>query len=362
MLNKILKIFLTVVGAVLGASVWWLCRDLYQYFSGTPAVLDHTMQFWIMLGGAIGVGLLFFFLSDRFVKAFQKAVRAILDHVSGLSPAKVFSGILGLILGLVVAALVSIIIGQIPVPLISVLLTIFDFLFFGYMGFTLGMSHRFDLAMILSKKSGKSGDGKAASPKILDTSVIIDGRILDICKTGIFEGEMIVPEFVLGELQRIADSGDSIKRTRGRRGLDILREMQKTPGIPVRIVDKDYDDIAEVDIKLLRMAKDMDGKVVTNDYNLNKVAQLQGVSVFNINELSNAVKPVLATGEELVVTIVKDGKEQGQGVAYLDDGTMIVVDGGSGMNDQMAQVVVTSVLQTVAGRMVFARLKTKVEV
>jgi len=192
---------------------------------------------------------------------------------------------------------------------------------------------------------------------VLDTSVIIDGRIFDICKTGIVEGTLVIPGFVLQELRHVADSADSLKRNRGRRGLDILNKIQKELDVPVKVDERDYEDMAEVDAKLLRLAAELNGVVVTNDYNLNKVAAVQGVLVLNINELANAVKPVVLPGEEMVVTILKDGKEAGQGVAYLDDGTMIVVDGGRRYMNETVEVTVTSVLQTAAGRMIFAKLK-----
>jgi uncharacterized protein YacL len=193
--------------------------------------------------------------------------------------------------------------------------------------------------------------------KILDTSVIIDGRIADICKTGFLDGTMVIPEFVLEELQHIADSSDLLKRNRGRRGLDILNKIQKELDVKVLIYEGDFDDITEVDSKLVRLAKVLKGKVVTNDYNLNKVCELQGVSVLNINDLANAVKPIVLPGEEIHVQVIKDGKEHGQGVAYLDDGTMIVVEGGRDYIGMNIEVLVTSVLQTSAGRMIFAKPK-----
>lgn len=194
-------------------------------------------------------------------------------------------------------------------------------------------------------------------PKILDTSVIIDGRIADICQTGFIEGSVIIPEFVLEELRHIADSSDGLKRNRGRRGLDILNRIQKELKIEVKIVDIDFEDVQEVDIKLIKLAKQMDGFVVTNDFNLNKVSVLHGVKVLNINELANAVKPVVLPGEEMVVFVVKEGKENKQGIAYLDDGTMIVVEEGRRFINETIEVVVTSVLQTAAGRMIFAKSK-----
>lgn len=193
--------------------------------------------------------------------------------------------------------------------------------------------------------------------KILDTSSIIDGRIADLCKTGFLEGVLIIPHFVLNELQKIADSSDPLRRNRGRRGLDILNKIQKENQVAVRIFDMDYEDLTEVDTKLLRLARELEAKVVTNDFNLNKVAELYGVEVLNINELSNAIKPVVLPGEEMVVHVLRDGKEYGQGIGYLEDGTMIVVEGGKNYIGLNIEILVTSVLQTSAGRMIFAKPK-----
>ena len=191
--------------------------------------------------------------------------------------------------------------------------------------------------------------------------MIIDGRIFDICQTGFIEGPLIIPGFVLEELRHIADSSDSLKRNRGRRGLDVLNRIQKELNIPVETIEKDFEGVAEVDTKLLKLAQLLGGKVVTNDYNLNKIAEFQGVPVLNINELANAVKPVVLPGEEMSVQVIKDGKETGQGIAYLDDGTMIVVDGGRKFIGEIIDVIVTSVLQTAAGRMIFAKPKELME-
>ena len=200
---------------------------------------------------------------------------------------------------------------------------------------------------------------KAGQPRkryrVLDTSVIIDGRISDICETGFLDGTLVVPQFVLKELQMVADSSDSMKRNRGRRGLDILQKMQKMAGVEVVVSDMDFADIREVDLKLIELARTLAGKIVTNDFNLNKVAQLRGVEVLNINELANAIKPVVLPGELMKVFILKEGKEYNQGVAYLDDGTMVVVDNARKMIGKTIDVVVTSVLQTTAGKMIFGR-------
>jgi uncharacterized protein YacL len=191
--------------------------------------------------------------------------------------------------------------------------------------------------------------------RILDTSVIIDGRIADLCETGFLDGTLVIAQFVLKELQLVADSGDSLKRNRGRRGLDILQKIQKMAGVDVMISDIDFPDIREVDLKLIELARTLRGKIVTNDFNLNKVAQLRGVQVLNINELANALKPVVLPGEYMKVFILKEGKEYNQGVAYLDDGTMVVVDNARRMISRNIDVVVTSVLQTTAGKMIFGR-------
>jgi uncharacterized protein YacL len=203
--------------------------------------------------------------------------------------------------------------------------------------------------------------GLVSGRKLLDTSVIIDGRIADLCETGFLDGVFVIPQFILHELQHIADSSDSLKRARGRRGLDILHRIQNMPGLAVHIVEEDFPQIKDVDAKLVALAKRQGAKIVTNDLNLNKVAELQGVRVLNINELSNALRPVVLPGESMRVFVLREGKEAGQGVAYLDDGTMIVVDEARRYIGKNMDVVVTSVLQTTAGRMIFTRLKEEPE-
>ena len=213
----------------------------------------------------------------------------------------------------------------------------------------------------LKPEEAAPGEAESASlracPKVLDTSVIIDGRILDIEKAGFLEGEAVVPAFVLRELRHIADSADPLRRVRGRRGLDVLRKMQEEARCPVRVEERDYEDEAEVDVKLLRLAREIGGAVMTNDYNLNKVAGVAGVPVLNINELAEALRPQVLPGEEMTVHIVREGKEPGQGVAYLDDGTMVVIENGRSLVGETLGVEVTTVLQTSAGRMIFARPK-----
>jgi uncharacterized protein YacL len=265
---------------------------------------------------------------------------------------------IGLILGIIVANLLSNLFfsnlynhQQIVLPLLSVLYGIC-----GYIGLRIGFQKGEEVHFSGWKLFSKNPSQNESS-KILDTSVIIDGRIADITETGFVEGTLVIPQFVLNELQHIADSSDSIKRTRGKRGLEVLHHIQKQATVNVQIVDKDFPAIKEVDSKLIELAKEIGGKIVTNDSNLNKVAELQGIQVLNINELANSIKPVVLPGEEINVKILKEGKEIGQGIAYLDDGTMIVVDNGRRYMGKTIDVVVTSVLQTPAGRMIFARLK-----
>jgi uncharacterized protein YacL len=228
-------------------------------------------------------------------------------------------------------------------------------LLMGYVGLILG-AIKGDLLNLGAMGGLFDGERSAKrSPKILDTSVIIDGRISDICEAGFIEGTLIVPQFVLRELQLVADSSDSLKRNRGRRGLDILQRLQKISSVQVQIVEDDFPHIRAVDMKLIELAKALDAKIITNDFNLNKIAQLQGVTVLNVNELANALRPVVLPGETMRVFILKEGKEYNQGVAYLDDGTMVVVDNARKMISKTIDIAVTSVLQTTAGRMIFGK-------
>ncbi len=238
--------------------------------------------------------------------------------------------------------------------LTALFIRIFFLIIMPYIGFLVGTrkSEWLDPAYLL-RFFGEKSAGR--SYKILDTSVIIDGRISDLCDTAFIEGTLVVPQFVLKELQLVADSADGLKRQRGRRGLDILDHLQKSSQVTVMITEMDFPDIRDVDSKLIELAKRMDARIVTNDLNLNKVARLHGISVMNINELANALRPVVLPGEQMRVFIIKEGKEKDQGVAYLDDGTMVVVDNSRRMIGQTIDVTVTSVLQTTVGKMIFGR-------
>ena len=261
----------------------------------------------------------------------------------------------GLIAGLVVAFLASTLVARFKPAWVVLVIDVILYIAFGYLGWSAMSRRKGQFSMPVTGGHGKAHG--SARPKLLDTSVIIDGRIAEICDTGIIEGEIIVPSFVLRELQHIADSSDGLKRNRGRRGLDILKGMQDKKSVPITVVSTDYKDVDEVDAKLILMASELGGVVVTNDYNLNKVAAVRKVPVFNINELANALKPIAMPGEEMSVFVVKEGKEAGQGIGYMDDGTMIVIENGRRLVGETVDVTVTSVLQTSAGRMIFAKVK-----
>lgn len=356
MIDKILKAVITVIGATLGAFIGvFLNQNGLLKFENFQNVL-------VIIGISLVFGIIFFLLSTKIKKVVIGVVDAFERELLKFSTIDIIWGAVGLIVGFVIAFLISQPFSDIKY--IGTIVAILSYLIFGYLGIKISTRKKDDvmwpqinLKKATAVKKDKNARREIISPKILDTSVIIDGRISDICKTGFIEGTLVIPEFVLKELRHIADSSDSLKRNRGRRGLDILNILQKDDSVSVLIESKDYGDNIEVDIKLLKLAKELGGKVLTNDFNLNKVAEFQGVDVLNINELANAVKPVVLPGEEMTVMVVKDGKESGQGLAYLDDGTMIVVEGGKKCIGDSVVVTVTSVLQTAAGRMIFAKLK-----
>lgn len=282
-------------------------------------------------------------------------------RIRKLSLKTLLGAALGSILGIVGASLISIVIGRMTFDKSTEnFVQLLVLILMAYVGLVSGANkgEYLDLASF----GGLFSDSSIRKfCKVLDTSVIIDGRVADICKTGFLEGTLVVPQFVLRELQQIADSADSAKRNRGRRGLDVLEKIKSVPGVTVQIVEKDYPDVKEVDLKLIELAKEMAAKIVTNDFNLNKVSQLRGVEVLNINELANALKPVVLPGETMKVFILKEGKEYNQGVAYLDDGTMVVVDNARRMIGKTIATQVTSVLQTTAGKMIFGRFPEEAE-
>ncbi|MGL5694216.1 MAG: PIN/TRAM domain-containing protein [Peptostreptococcaceae bacterium] len=363
MIRKIMRAFIGIAGFVLGFTTYLALMKDIKFLTFGSEIRGFIIS--IVLG--IVFGIIFYTLEPWVIRKTKELVKILDTEISKYPQTDILLGAIGLIVGLVIAYLISGLVSTIiRIPLISGVISLIIYIFMGYLSVKISLKSREDLFNLskltrlstsIKDKGSKKDVNKSIPVKILDTSVIIDGRIADICQTGFVEGKLIIPKFVLNELQHIADSSDDLKRVRGRRGLDILNIIQKELNIEVEITEMDFEDIHEVDSKLLKLAQVMNGKVVTNDYNLNKVAQFQGVDVLNINELANAIKPVAIPGEEMVAQVVKEGKEANQGIAYLDDGTMIVVDGGRKHMGETIRVLVTSVLQTPAGRMIFGKPK-----
>lgn len=385
MLDRVLRFFITLFLAIAGGALLDLASPVLTMYVGTEilkmemGIVRITMGslICILLGAVLG-GLIGFLASPYFIRCLKRFSAWVEQQLGKMPIHDVIAGAIGLAIGLIIANLLGYSFAKIPI--VGDYIPVIFSIVFGYLGITITIKKRqeltglFDFVPRFMKEFAKMKEmragasqapaetAKAVAPKaedkaykLLDTSVIIDGRIADICDTGFIEGTLLIPVFVLEELQHIADSSDVLKRTRGRRGLDILQRIRQSTKVKVEITNVDFDDIAEVDSKLVRLGQQVGGKIITNDYNLNKVAQLRGVEVLNINELSNAVKPVVIPGETMHVTIVKAGKEPGQGVAYLDDGTMIVVENGYHHMNESITVEATSALQTAAGRMIFAK-------
>ncbi len=328
------------------AGVWWATLG--------DAPLELTALVFSLVGGLVGL-ILTPYITTR-------PARYVRERVNEMPAAVLVSGMIGLIVGLLVASLLAYPFSLLPQPFGQVLPFV-GAIVFSWLGISIFVMRQRDIfslfrgrvsGRLASEGAGQQNEGRSV---LLDTSVIIDGRIADIAKTGFISGTILVPKFVLNELQHIADSSDALKRNRGRRGLDVLNQLQKESTVPVQITDADVPGVREVDDKLVSLGKQLNCAVVTNDYNLNHVAQLQGVSVLNINELANAVKAVFLPGESLTIKIIQEGKEMGQGIGYLDDGTMVVVDDGRRHMNESISVQVTKIFQTTAGRMIFATPK-----
>ncbi|NLF79810.1 MAG: hypothetical protein GX572_01300 [Clostridia bacterium] len=361
MLRKIVQaavgIFLAVIGIVLAAKL----------LSPLLLVPDKPIIFYYGALALIGIimAVLGILLSLPLLKLTESGTERIAANFATMSASEIAGRIIGLITGLIIASLLGFSLSRID--LIGPYISIIAVLLFSYLGWLTGGKLGGDIFLLRAREPRVKAEKKPRgatdeaegrlTPKVLDTSVIIDGRIADIYRTGFLEGDLVIANFVLEELRHIADSSDSLKRNRGRGGLDTLNLLRDQFNPHVVITQQDYPKVAEVDSKLLRLAQDLGGVVVTNDFNLNKVARLQGMQVLNINELANAVKPIVLPGEEMIAHVIKEGKEANQGVAYLDDGTMIVVENGARYVGMQLAVIVTSILQTSAGRMVFARPK-----
>ncbi|MBR1806123.1 MAG: PIN/TRAM domain-containing protein [Selenomonadaceae bacterium] len=402
MLDRVMKFFITLTCAIIGAAGFHLASPLLvtylnpEFFQAETGIFELTLAslVCILAGAIIGivVGML---VSPFLIGRLGKFTAFVEKQLSKMPINDVIAGAVGLAIGLIIANLLGSAFARIP--LVGDYIPVVFSIVLGYLGIRITIKKRKEITgsfafiphvlkeILRSREADKPKDTKVVEKtpeavvpetvpaekakvnlvklqeakdknyKLLDTNVIIDGRIADICKTGFLEGTLLIPVFVLEELQHIADSSDTLRRVRGRRGLDVLQKVRENSGLDVEIMNVDFDDIQEVDSKLVRLAQKLGGKIITNDFNLNKVAQLRGVSVLNINDLSNAVKPVVIPGETMRVQVVKDGKEPGQGVAYLDDGTMIVIENGHRYLSRTISVEVTSALQTSAGRMIFAK-------
>ena len=368
MFKNIVKVVVTVIGAVIGYLIGNLIVSL-EYVTQYQIFSNVTFKTGIVIFFIFIFAIILFLLSSKIYYLIISTNKVIEKNLTKMTIVELVTGAVGAIILLIIAFFLTRPLGDIFPPLGSIIATLLNI-----------MAALFGANIMLKKKEeissyvnnlGKKDHSKVSketalkekkvlykgTPKVLDTSVIIDGRIYDICQTGFIEGKLVIPFFVLEELRHIADSSDSLKRNRGRRGLDILNSIQNELDIEVEIWEDDFPGVSEVDSKLLKLATHLSGQVVTNDYNLNKVAEFQRVPVLNINELANAVKPMLLPGEEMSLLISKIGKEQNQGIGYLDDGTMIVVEDGKNFVGDTIEVVVTSVLQTAAGRMIFAKPK-----
>lgn len=361
MAKKVIYLLLVAAFTGLGFVAGWKLID-----SGLIVFINelHEQFKFGLLGLSALIGLLVGIPVSPMIMRGSVRLTVFIEQYLQSAPAQdLVMGSVGLILGLIIANLMGSILSYFG--LIGKTIWLLVTLLLSYLGLSIGIKKREELVGLFAnlpkfgKERNAKPDSRGGNSKILDTSVIIDGRISDLCESGFIEGTLIIPAFVIEELRHIADSSDLLKRNRGRRGLDILNKMRKKLDVKVQIYDSNrgLENIVEVDSKLVKLGQQLNAKIITNDYNLNKVAELQGVKVLNINELANAIKPVVLPGEEMVVQVVKDGKEVGQGVAYLDDGTMIVVEGGRRYMNHTMPVLVTSVLQTAAGRMIFARPK-----
>lgn len=353
MFKKIMKVVMLLIGGAAGYGVSLLAISLVPTF--------HNYSIYVSVFLSILFAIIFYLLSDTIFTRLINVGDRVEIELRRFTSLDLILGLAGLLLGLVIAFLLSQLVMNIGIPVLGPVLSVIFYILFPYIGIIV-TTRRKDISNIGEKFAQKSTVKKSKKKetslyKILDTSVIIDGRIKDIASSGFIEGTLVIPNFVLQELQHIADSADDQRRKRGRRGLDILKQMQNEAIVDIEISNEKIDTVEEIDDKILELAAMMDAKVLTNDYNLNKVAQVRGIEVLNINELANAVKPVILPSEELVVEIVRAGKEKNQGLAYLSDGTMIVVEEAKKRIGEKLKVEITTVLQTAAGKMMFAKIK-----
>lgn len=375
--QRLLRALIALVGAGIGAAV--AAGVLQAIAFATPGYRVPVRALAIIYTSTCAVGgLIFLLLSNRILQRCVDWGNRLEQRMDKMPFSQMMGCVWGLICGLIIAALTSQILNFVGTSLFTTAISAILYVVFATLGLSIGYKRAADFAEMqerftgfrerraqrkIAKRSREAEEEDeteavlAPHPKLLDTSVLIDGRIFDVIRAGFLEGELVVPQFVLDELRRIADSADPLRRNRGRRGLELLQKAQQSADIPLRIDGTDWPDETDADVKLLRLATELNGLVVTNDYNLNKVAALSGMKVLNLNDLAGALKPAVIAGEELALSITKEGKEPNQGVGYLDDGTMIVVEGGRAHVGQTVTVIVTSVLQTSAGRMIFSKMK-----
>lgn len=376
MLKKIFNWFFAILGGLVGYEILMLLSKIIYATSHIEVSKVMSIEEQALMGGIFVI--IFAIIFYRIAPSLTKKSRTLADNIGndlqGVSASTLIGGVVGLVIGMIIAYLLSRIYESvITEKTLYLTVTIVIYSFLAFLGTVIGSKKGSELISNMSQNMktrnpeadelnlGYNAKQKKIQrvPKILDTSVIIDGRILEILKTGFVEGPIVIPEFVLVELRHIADSSDGLKRSKGRRGLDILNKIQEDYGIEIYNTDseKALKEIPEVDVKLLKLGQIMKAKVVTNDFNLNKVALIKGVPVLNINELSNALKPMVIPGEKMTVTLIKEGKDREQAIAYLDDGTMIVVEDGKKKIGETAEIDVTSVIQTAAGRMIFGKVR-----
>lgn len=353
------RIIMAVAGALGAVGIIAAMLDMLKHFSIFAADARLFYKLMPVYAAAFLAGGISAYMLAPLAYGLVRGFIARLTELAGSKPLpELMLGLAGATLGIIAAFCISELIARMDMGLLGAVINaiIYSVLTAAGYAITCGRWQELPLPAAFSATHAAHSAAGSNVPKVLDTSVLVDGRIFDICRTGFMEGPLILPRFVIAELQQIADSADALRRNRGRRGLDIVTRIQKELDIELRIDETDFPDTQEVDIKLLKLTKLLHGSVMTNDYNLNKVAEVSGVSVLNINELAGALKPVLLPGEELDVQIVREGRENGQGVAFMEDGTMIVIENGRRFIGRTVTISVNTVLQTAAGRMIFARI------
>ena len=359
-MEKLLRLLLVLLGVGIGLALAQLGLALYRLSHQTADIPAWVPVAAYTAMGVLG-GLILLLLSRRIIRRVSSLSQEMQREFDKMPVNQLLSAVIGLILGLIVAALLRQMLTFLGNGVAGAALTAILYLTLGALGYNIGKRRSREFMAMITRLSGAREKSKIrkhgyASRKYVDTSAIIDGRILEVAKTGFIEGEFVVPQYVVDELQHVADSSDDSRRERGRRGLEILREMQDSLK-QLTIDPADIEDLQDVDVKLLRQARDCGGTVITVDYNLQKAAAVSEVRTLNVNELAEALRPAIVQGMEMRVRVEKEGREPGQGVAHLDDGTMIVIENGKALIGEETDVTVTSVLQTSAGRMIFAKLK-----